>query len=71
MGDGDMADKQIILKTENLTKKYDTLVAVNELNLEIQEGEIFGLLGPRTERGKTTTILLLLGLTEPTAGRLL
>lgn len=63
-----MADKNIILKTENLTKKYDTLVAVNDLNLEIQEGEIFGLLGPNGA-GKTTTILLLLGLTEPTGGK--
>ncbi len=63
-----MAEKKIILKTENLTKKYDTLVAVNELNLEIQEGEIFGLLGPNGA-GKTTTILLLLGLTEPAGGR--
>lgn len=63
-----MAEKKIILKTENLTKKYDTLVAVNELNLEIQEGEIFGLLGPNGA-GKTTTILLLLGLTEPAGGK--
>ncbi len=63
-----MAEKNIILKTENLTKKYDTLAAVNDLNLEIQEGEIFGLLGPNGA-GKTTTILLLLGLTEPTSGK--
>jgi ABC-2 type transport system ATP-binding protein len=63
-----MAEKKIILKTENLTKKYDTLVAVNELNLEIQEGEIFGLLGPNGA-GKTTTILMLLGLTEPAGGK--
>jgi ABC-type multidrug transport system, ATPase component len=63
-----MAEKKIILKTENLTKKYDTLVAVNDLNLEIQEGEIFGLLGPNGA-GKTTTILLLLGLTEPAGGK--
>ena len=61
-----MAD--IILKTENLTKKYDDLVAVNHLNLEIEEGEVFGLLGPNGA-GKTTTILMLLGLTEPYIGK--
>lgn len=58
----------IIIKTENLTKKYDDLVAVNNLNLEINEGEVFGLLGPNGA-GKTTTILMLLGLTEPSAGK--
>jgi ABC-type lipopolysaccharide export system ATPase subunit len=58
----------MIIKTENLTKKYDDLVAVNNLNLEIEEGEIFGLLGPNGA-GKTTTILMLLGLTEPSSGK--
>jgi ABC-2 type transport system ATP-binding protein len=43
-------------------------VAVNELDLKVEEGEIFGFLGPNGA-GKTTTILMLLGLTEPTAGR--
>ena len=59
---------EIILKTENLTKKYDDLVAVNRLNLEVSEGEVFGLLGPNGA-GKTTTILMLLGLTEPYIGK--
>ncbi len=59
---------EIILKTENLTKKYDDLIAVNRLNLEIPEGEVFGLLGPNGA-GKTTTILMLLGLTEPFFGK--
>ena len=40
---------EIILRTENLTKKYDDLIAVNRLNLEISEGEVFGLLGPNGE----------------------
>lgn len=61
-----MAD--VIIKTENLTKKYDDLVAVNNLNLEVEQGEIFGLLGPNGA-GKTTTILMLLGLTEPSSGK--
>ncbi len=59
---------EIILRTENLTKKYDDLIAVNRLNLEISEGEVFGLLGPNGA-GKTTTILMLLGLTEPYFGK--
>ena len=56
-----------IVETVNLTKRYRDLVAVNELNLAVQEGEIFGFLGPNGA-GKTTTILMLLGLTEPTKG---
>jgi len=63
-----MAGGRIIIKTENLTKKYQNKTAVSSLNLEIEEGEIFGLLGPNGA-GKTTTILMLLGLTEPNEGR--
>ncbi|MBI4288001.1 MAG: ABC transporter ATP-binding protein [Chloroflexi bacterium] len=61
-----MADQAIIDAT-NLSKVYGELVAVNRLNLQVQEGEIFGFLGPNGA-GKTTTILMLLGLTEPTTG---
>jgi ABC-2 type transport system ATP-binding protein len=56
-----------VILTKNLTKKYDTFVAVDHLNLEVQAGEVFGLLGPNGA-GKTTTILMLLGLTEPSSG---
>jgi len=56
-----------VIETRNLTKRYNGVVAVNNLNLTIQEGEIFGMLGPNGS-GKTTTILMLLGLTEPTSG---
>lgn len=56
-----------VIETTDLTKQYGDLVAVNRLNLRIEEGEIFGLLGPNGA-GKTTTVLMLLGLTEPTAG---
>jgi ABC-2 type transport system ATP-binding protein len=63
-----MKDNGIVIKTEDLTKKYNGFTAVNKLNLEIRQGEIFGLLGPNGA-GKTTTILMLLGLTEPTEGR--
>ena len=57
----------IIIRTENLTKCYGETVAVNQLNLSIVRGEVFGLLGPNGA-GKTTTTLMLLGLTEPTEG---
>ena len=56
-----------VIETTNLTKRYRDKVAVNELNLKVEEGEIFGFLGPNGA-GKTTTILMLLGLTEPTGG---
>jgi ABC-2 type transport system ATP-binding protein len=56
-----------VVDTKNLSKRYREKLAVNALNLTIQEGEIFGFLGPNGA-GKTTTILMLLGLTEPTSG---
>lgn len=55
------------IRTRGLTKHYDDLVAVDNLDLEVRAGEIFGLLG-QNGAGKTTTILMLLGLTEPTDG---
>ncbi|MGE5216051.1 MAG: ABC transporter ATP-binding protein [Chloroflexota bacterium] len=57
-----------VVETKNLTKRYREKLAVNALNLTVQEGEIFGFLGPNGA-GKTTTILMLLGLTEPTSGQ--
>ncbi len=54
--------------TQGLTKHYGTKIAVNNLDLTVRRGEVFGLLGPNGA-GKTTTILMLLGLTEPTAGK--
>jgi ABC-2 type transport system ATP-binding protein len=59
--------KKIVVKTEDLTKKYDKVTVVDHLNLEVAENEVFGLLGPNGA-GKTTTILMLLGLTEPASG---
>lgn len=50
-----------IIKVENLVKRYHELVALDHFNLEIQEGEIFGLLGPNGS-GKTTTINCILSL---------
>ena len=59
---------QTVIEAEGLTKKYGHQTAVNNLNLQIREGEVFGFLGPNGA-GKTTTILMFLGLTEPTSGK--
>lgn len=56
-----------VIQISHLTKQYGDKTAVNDLNLSIRKGEVFGLLGPNGA-GKTTTILMLLGLTEPTSG---
>src|ERR687893_430695 len=56
-----------VIQTRGLTKEYGEFRAVDQLDLEVYPGEVFGLLGPNGA-GKTTTILMLLGLTEPTGG---
>ena len=56
-----------VVETKDLSKRYREKLAVNALNLNVQEGEIFGFLGPNGA-GKTTTILMMLGLTEPSSG---
>ncbi len=56
-----------IIELIDLTKKYGSLTAVDNLNLIIRKGEIFGLLGPNGA-GKSTTILMMLGLTDPSSG---
>ena len=61
--------KTIVLEAKNLIKVYNHTKAVDSINLQIQEGEIFGFLGPNGA-GKTTTILMALGLTEPTSGEI-
>lgn len=55
------------IKTVNLTKAFDANKAVDNLCLEIEEGEIFGLVGP-DGAGKTTTMRLLTGILDPTSG---
>jgi ABC-2 type transport system ATP-binding protein len=57
-----------IIQVENLTRKFGALTAVDHLNLEIAEGEIFGLVGP-DGAGKTTTMRMLCGLMNPTEGK--
>jgi len=56
-----------IIELAGLTKCYGSLKAVDNLDLTIRKGEVYGLLGPNGA-GKTTTILMMLGLTDPTAG---
>ena len=56
-----------VLSTQNLTKKYSRLTALDQLNFEIQTGMIFGLLGPNGS-GKTTTLGMILSVLKPTSG---
>ena len=60
-------DPSALIVTRRLSKRYEDLIAVDHLDIEVRAGEIFGLLG-QNGAGKTTTILMLLGLTEPTSG---
>ena len=57
----------VTIKADRLTKRFDSVIAVDNLQLEIEEGEIFGLVGP-DGAGKTTTMRLLTGILEPDSG---
>ncbi|MBN1149479.1 MAG: ABC transporter ATP-binding protein [Anaerolineales bacterium] len=59
-----------VLQTEGLTKRYGSLTAVDDLSLEVHEGEVLGFLGPNGA-GKTTSINMICGLLKPDAGRVL
>lgn len=61
-------NNEIVIRTENLTKKFGDLTALDSLTLSIPRGEIFGFLGPNGS-GKTTTIKMLCGLLKPTSGK--
>ncbi|MGC8786797.1 MAG: ATP-binding cassette domain-containing protein [Anaerolineae bacterium] len=56
-----------MIQTENLTRKFNGLVAVEDLNLQVSPGEVFGFLGPNGA-GKTTTVRMLTCLIAPTSG---
>lgn len=60
-------NNKFVIETRDLTKAYGKFIAVDKLNLQIAEGEVFGFLGPNGA-GKTTTILMLMGFCEPTSG---
>ena len=64
-----MNSNDYIINIENLSKKYNETLVVDNINLKIKKGEIFGLLGPNGA-GKSTIILTILGLTEPTSGNI-
>jgi ABC-type multidrug transport system ATPase subunit len=58
-----------MIQTQNLTKRYGRFTAVDEVNLNIPAGEIYGFLGPNGA-GKTSTIMMLLGIIKPTSGEI-
>ncbi len=58
---------QSVLRTDKLTKRFGALTAVDGIDLDVREGEVFGFLGPNGA-GKTTAIRTLLGFLRPTAG---
>jgi ABC-type multidrug transport system ATPase subunit len=59
---------EIVLQTDHLKKHFGSVHAVEDISLQVRQGEIFGFLGPNGS-GKTTTISMILGLTYPTAGQ--
>lgn len=62
-----MGNNEWSIKAENLVKRFDNFIAVDNLSVEVYEGEIFGLLGPNGA-GKTTSIRMLTGLLKPDGG---
>lgn len=63
-------DKKIILKTQNITKKFSGLVAVNKMNVEINDGERHAIIGPNGS-GKTTFINVITGFYTPEEGQVI
>lgn len=59
-----------MLLIKNLIKKFGTFTAINNINLEVKQGEIYGFLGPNGA-GKTTTVKIIAGLYSPTSGEVL
>jgi lipopolysaccharide export system ATP-binding protein len=62
-------DERMVLRTENLIKKYKSRVVVNGVSVEVRQGEIVGLLGPNGA-GKTTTFYMTVGMIKPNDGRI-
>src|SRR3990167_2113187 len=60
-------NKEIVIKTDKLTKKFGDFVAANELTFEVYKGEIFGFLGANGA-GKTTAMKMLIGISKPSYG---
>jgi ABC-2 type transport system ATP-binding protein len=66
--DAGAPDREAVIVTERLSRRFGDLVAVSEVSLEVYRGEIFGVLGPNGA-GKSTTIRMLCGILDPTSGR--
>jgi len=64
------SDPSLTLRARNLTKRYDKRAVVDDVSLEVRQGEIVGLLGPNGA-GKTTTFHMIVGMTRPNDGRIL
>ena len=64
-----MDEPKMILRTEDLVKKYKARTVVNHVSINVQQGEIVGLLGPNGA-GKTTTFYMTVGLVTPNQGRI-
>ncbi|KRU24395.1 ABC transporter ATP-binding protein [Clostridium sporogenes] len=62
--------KKCLLSTHNLTKEYKNKKAVNNLNITVYEGDVYGFLGPNGA-GKSTTIKSIMGLIKPTSGKVI
>ena len=60
-------EKEIVIKTNKLTKKFGDFIAANEITFEVYKGEIFGFLGANGA-GKTTAMKMLIGISKPTSG---
>ena len=60
-------NSSVAVELQNIVKRYNELTAINSVNLEIRQGEIFGLLGPNGS-GKSTLLKILMGLVAPTSG---
>lgn len=65
----DEPSDNIVIQCKSVTRKFNTFTAVNNVDLSVMKGEVFGLLGPNGA-GKTTLIKMMCGLLEPTAGRI-
>ena len=59
-----------MIQVENITKKYGSFTAVNDISFEIDEGEIVGFLGPNGA-GKSTTMNMITGFIDPSKGRII